>query len=547
MRLFPLLILVACKKEEPTPTVPPSGELTLETPAIAAWEPMGNMKASGQAICMENVSLNGEAAEVRKEQWQAQVDLSRGINVLSVEGTDLRGDDLFVRAGVLAGNFAKANDDVVEAIRLRVNQGGLDTVAALVGQQITPEVLNGALESVNPVYTNDFTVADVTVDVSNVSFDAPEISITPSAGRLTLALRIPNLVVDLYVYGSAFTIDYDTYVHMGDTGMVGEIVMSAEARQGALEVQLQSATVDFPNFWYDTDAIPSSIEGYFYVDTIAATLKEKIEEQITTLVPSLIDDVLAGLDPSFSTTLLDHALDLNYSFSDLAIDNDGLELALDLDVVVAGDSDHDFEGYLSAPNAAPTISHAVEVSGAVSDDLLNKTLFEVWRAGLLDLSLSSADGSLPAIALIPLKATEGSIQTYASLPPVIVENNGGLQLQIGELLTTIDTPDSELGGHVVVAISGTVDLDVVLRDGVLAVELGKPDLILDVRESDWGASNETVTRLVEESLPLDTLLAFLPALEFPVPALFGLVIQEGTTARDPSGYHTDLSIGVGLE
>jgi hypothetical protein len=175
---------------------------------------------------------------------------------------------------------------------------------------------------------------------------------------------------------------------------------------------------------------------------------------------------------------------------------------------------------------------------------MNRMLYEAWGAGILELTLSTYDGSLEPFLLTPLHAEEGTIAVSASLPPVLVEDDGKLQAQVAELIVTIDTPDGELGSHLQIAVHAFVEVDLLYEEGEIALDLGDVNLSLMVRQSDWGASNEAVTQLVEEMLPLETMLALLGTISFPVPEIQGLVLGDVVVSRDPGGLHTGLTAAL---
>ena len=79
-------------------------------------------------------------------------------------------------------------------------------------------------------------------------------------------------------------------------------------------------------------------------------------------------------------------------------------------------------------------------------------------------------------------------------------------------------------------------------DGTLHLDLGTPDLVLQVRESDWGASNDATTALLQQMLPIDSLMAQLGGIQLPLPSMGGLSVQGATVTRDPSGVHTAVDL-----
>ena len=85
---------------------------------------------------------------------------------------------------------------------------------------------------------------------------------------------------------------------------------------------------------------------------------------------------------------------------------------------------------------------------------------------------------------------------------------------------------------------------VAVESGEVVLDLGSPDLHMMVRDSDWGASNESITQLVEEMLPLDSMLALLGDLSFPLPELGGIGIASAYVGRDTAQAHTNITIAL---
>jgi hypothetical protein len=542
------LALIACEHEEDVlKGQDAAGTLELSSPAAGAWMDAGRTTARGTVTNVESVTVAGAEARLHGGEFDADVDLARGITVVEATATDARGDTLFVRHGVLAGDFASPDGDIEDALSLRVNRGGLDRIAELAAGMVGDLDLGASLAALNPVYSDSYGVwgwdaVTIAADVTSVSFGDPELDIEPDDGQLVLTATLPDLYVSIYAYGEAVGIDFDTDVSIEASEAVITAVIEVEADDGAIAVSLEDATVELRDFAYDTSALPGDVEDYLLVDTVRGTLEEKLVAEIEARVPPLLDETLAGLDPSFSFEVMGMAVDLGFAFADVEVDDDGLAISLDLDVGIPPAAGKQYAGYLYAGDATADVDTAADVAGVVSDNLLNRVLFEAWRAGVLDVTMSTTDGSLEAAYLAMLKAEEGTITVSAALPPVVVEADGSLQAQMAEVLVTIDTPGGELGEHIVVALAAAVDLDVGVADGVLSLEMGEPAITMIVRESDWGANNEAVTRLLEDMVPFDTLLSLLGGIEMPLPVLYGVTVDTGAATRESTGVHTGLEI-----
>lgn len=544
--LLPVLLL-GCHKEEEQEAPAPDATLTLMSPAAGDWLDEGDVEVKGTATQVSAVVVNGQQAQLSGGSFSAQVTLEHGVNVVEALATELNGDTLFVRHGVLAGTFADPGGAVEQAMVLRVNQGGLDTIMDYATGLMSAEELNKTAMSMNPIYEDTYDVwgydaAVISADVESIDFGQVSLTATPTPGVLEIRATIPDLDVWVRAYGEAIGIDFDVDVQV--TASEAEVVaqMSASA-DGGIHVELLSAEIDIRDFAYDTSLLPWGIEEYLLVDTIRDYLEDTIISMIEEQVPALLDDTLSGLDPSFETELMGSTVSLAAEFASLEIDNDGLIASLDLDVSLPSDGSQSYKGYLSAGPASTNVDTTADMAATVSDDLLNRALFEAWQAGLLNMTLSTTDGSLEPALLIPLKATQGTISVQASLPPVVVERDGKLQAQVGELIIDILTPDGQLGTSICVAATAFVDLDLVVEDNLLLLDLGEVDLNLMVRNSDWGADNDTVTTLIDEMLPLDSMLLLLGSLSFELPALEGFAVRSADVEREGTG----VGIRVDLE
>ncbi len=543
-----LFVLPACKNENELSEVPyEEPELSLADPAAASWQSAGTVTATGVARNLTDVKVNGVGADVDGDSYSASVTLERGINVLEVTGKDGRGDTKFVRQAVIAGDYNDPGQKIEDAASLRLNQGGIDAALAQVGSLLTPDSIRSMVMNGQPLYQDSYGIwgwdaVTVNAIATQLEFDTPDLTANPNDGVLELDATIPNVQVGVNVYGEIIGIDYDVDIWVwADPEIEAELGVGAD--DGMLTVSIVDTTIDLVGFGYDTSLLPGDIEQYILVDTIASFLETKLMDAVETMVPPLLEEQLASLDLSFETEVLDRQVSIAADISDAYIDDDGIVAVVDLDVDMPSAGSMEYAGYLAAtPGAADTDRNA-DVGVSLSDNLLNRVLFEAWRAGVLEMTMSTADGSLPEMMLTQLHATEGSVAISAKLPPVAIQKDGGLLAQLGEVEVVIDTPGGEMGDHLKVALAASVPLNITVENGELKLSLGELDMDMVVRESDWGASNETITRLLEEMLPINALLALFGNFSFPLPAIGPLTIDSADVARESTGAFT----GVGIE
>ena len=106
--------------------------------------------------------------------------------------------------------------------------------------------------------------------------------------------------------------------------------------------------------------------------------------------------------------------------------------------------------------------------------------------------------------------------------------------------------DTLLDGGINVELSGPLAYVTIPLVGTVNPDLDDATFSVVVRDSDWGAaSNETVTAILEQSLPIDTLIGVVADLEVPIPSLAGITIADARVDRDGEGFHT--GIGVTLQ
>lgn len=542
-----IALLSACKPQQLAPDAPyVDPELRVQDGGL--WQAAGTTRVQGVARGVTDVTVNGAPAQVADDQFAVDLPLARGVNLLDARGLDGRGDEVFTRQGLLAGDFAAPDGPVGQALTLRVNESGLHKATDLVSGLIDPVAIGAGVTALNPVYADSYGVFGwdaVTVEANLLSLQFSNLVIEPDArpGALYLEIHVPNLEVHVGVDGDIVGIDFAEDAYLGATDAIITANALVSVVNGQLQLELVAPTVTLDGFWYDVSLIPGDIESYILVDTVRGAIEGALVGQLEELVPPLLEGALADLDISFQTELLGKQVSIAADFTDATIDEAGLQLNTDIQVTVPGDAGKPWVGYLSAPQVAARPSFSDDLGLAISDNLLNNVFFQAWRSGMLQLDLDSARGDIEPIFLSQLGATDAArVVIDAQLPPVIVERDGRLQAQVTELLVRIETPDGDNGEFLDLAVTAYIDVDMQIRGGVLGVSMGTPELVIDVRDSDWGASNNTISNLLAAELPIDTLLALVGDIEFPLPSFAGITIGDADASRDSTGVYT--SVGV---
>jgi hypothetical protein len=543
------LLFVGCQKQQLAPEPEPeAAELRMSTDGL--WQG-ASAQVSGEARGMESVEVNGEGVAISGGTYATQVPLERGVTLIEAVGIDTRGDTHFVRQGVLSGEFQAPDQQIGDALTIRVNRTGLNKATELVGGLIDPVAISAGVTAINPVYEDSYGVlgwdaVNIRADIVDVAFDTPVITPDPKPNLLEVEVAIPYIEIQANATGDVVGIDFDQDVWIGADAAVISANVLVGASNGDLVLDVVQPTVELQGFWYDVSLIPGDIESFVLVDTLRGTIEGMLVTQLDEMLPGLLEGALAGLDISFDTELLGTPVSISADFAAATVDTAGIELVTDVNVAVPQRSDKPWAGFLAAPAVAmPAPSQADDIGMSVSDDLLNNVLFQVWRGGLLNMELDSAAGDIDPALLGQLGATgEARVILDANLPPVLIERGGATQVQLTELGVRIETPNGENGEYLDLSVTAFVGLELAIEEGVLKLELGDPNVIVDVRDSDWGASNNAITNLLADQLPIDTLLLLLGDIEFPLPSVAGISVNSGEAWRDQSGVHT--AVGINL-
>ncbi|HMV66423.1 MAG TPA: hypothetical protein PKA64_06200 [Myxococcota bacterium] len=551
MRATSLLLLtaLACTKaEETTPAVDPP-RLTVDTPSGGSWVAPGTMRVSGFADGLTDVTIDGEAVSLDGKRFEGAVQVAQGISAFEVSGTDANGDTVFERRSVIAGTFGPAGQRMDNVAVVQLTPEGLDQILGIVPSLLDVDALVAQLQAANPVTSGGFTGFSYNVNLDSLTLAPPAITLELRDGVIGVTVVVDDFATAVTVYGDALLIPYDTTAGASVDRTTITFDLALAAGGGGVQASVGPVLLDLQGFHFDASLIPGSIEDQIPIlsDAIRDFVVLTLQEQVAAVAPDLVHTFADALDLSFQTELLGRELSVEAGIASLKVDETGIRAGLDLGVRVRGAGDEPrYAGMFTLPKAPHHLPTDASIGVSLHDNLLNAILFEVWRSGLLELTLSSEDEPLMGVLLQQLGAPAGSISVSAHLPPVAIEADGGLELQVGELDLRIDTPGGTYGDTVTLRLAGKIPLAPRIEGGALGVELGTPELSLMVVETDWRASYSTITNLLEDQLPISSLMAIAGAFSFPLPSFAGISVSEAIAIRAPSGVHTEIALDLAV-
>lgn len=530
--------------------------LTLTTPQAASWLDQGVTDTRGEWQALSDIHVNEQPMNISGTlagDFGGQLEVGRGITVVEASGADSRGDFTYVKNHVLAGEFTGPRAAVEDAAIVRLNEEGIGVILNTVEDAVDPVLLTSLLITPDPIYEGEFLDFDndnegligVDLYIDGVDLSYVELDVELMEDEMAFTASVYGLDIDtstVAFFSGNELFDTGVAVYADRVDITGVLTMSAF--NGELDVQLLDSDVQISSLGIDLSAIPGNFEEQLLGPVLEGIVESQVSGLLGDQITTLMAETLSAFDFSFETELLGKAVVVDAEFSGAGIDPAGVELKMDINVDMPNTTVHPYTGVLTAPGNRPTPDANADVSLSLWDDLLNKMLFEAWRADMLVQNLSSEDGSLTPIALLALQADSATVAVDGVLPPVVVQDaDGNLEAQLGEVGIIIDMEGSDLGTHLEIALAVNVDVDIDVVDGVIDVNLGTPELDIAVRDSDWGASNEAVGELLTDVLPIDLILSLIGDLTFPLPELPGLTL-DANAGRDGNGTHTAVRLSL---
>ena len=268
--------------------------------------------------------------------------------------------------------------------------------------------------------------------------------------------------------------------------------------------------------------------------TIADLLEDEVSNVLSNEVPPLLNDFLQSLELVASFDLMGTVFTLEALPSSIFADDNGLGFGLETNIMADGWALNDTglgsfaEGY-TAPNFAANSGYNI----AISTDVINQLLYQVWGAGFIsqEISLSELGVAASDIEVIFPNSSDLQITIEPLLPPVVTYASGALQLEMGELYLAVHNGvyaagdiRLELYTHIFAPIDMTVS-----STSILAT-VGEPNTFFDVVYPTEGAQGTEA--LLNAIIPM-LLPTFTDAIsEIPLPAFAGVTLSNINSSVD---------------
>ena len=449
------------------------------------------------------------------------------------------------RRSIIAGDFAQPDGNHTDLALTRINQGGLNDVAEIVAEMVDVQAFNQDFSTINPVVNLDYSMGTgIEIDLKKIYFNEPHIELKAADDQLEVEVTLPNVFVDSDALVSVLWMESEDPLEFRADYGVGTLHLSVDVVDGTVVVEPTHSDVIFEGFEYDLSLIPGEIvEDNVYQETVLQSIEDGLSWCMETLIPEILVNMQEEMDSSFEIDFLGKEIVIDATAQDMAVDKDGVWIDLGLDITGRSEALQG-EGYLYNGSGIPSPDTASDGSLMVSDDAINRVLYELWTAGLFSQTLSTTDGTIPTEGLADYGIHELTVMTHPHLPPVLVDQDGALEIQLGEMDLHLLTPDFGLGERMVLRLAANMTLDMVFEEGVVRPILSDLQIQPDVIETDWMQDEENMVELLRKFVTPELLLGSLDGIEFLIPSIEGLVIDSAQIDRTLTTEHTSLQLNI---
>jgi Glucodextranase, domain B len=530
------------QEENPAPWIDSENypQVTITEPANGSFVDAGTIAVRGTYAGPElaSLTLNGAAITLTGSTFTGQVSVSDAASMASImveATTEEKGRVSADRVTVFNATPGVPGDEAIASIGLDLENRGLDAIADLLASLLDGMDL---ADLINPKVAADGK-AD-TIVVHKALLEGVDLVVRSTTDGLVTKLILGSFEFDMTLFDA---LD----INLRLTGLVADLLFGVEV-DGAGEIVLSLISSDV--------AIASlEIENGLLDEAASYVVSLGLELLIDSLVPGLIEDLLADLD----LTIMSNGFDLALVPAVAMTGDRSLSLALSSTLAITDteiwNEDFQPEGYLSTASTAaafpaltPNTGREYGIGIGVGDDLINQLLYgfsatdgltfaleeevittEIWS--VLFFAFENIDPAkqlilkfLPSAAPYAVADPETNLMSLV-LPAFTAQ---ALVDCDGDTECLADADDHGYWEAMSVAVDVTAPLSFnFFDDGSFSLKLGELDLTVDIVHNAVGQKNiDNIERLFAELFGevLTNLFTGLSDMHIMLPELAGLNI-----------------------
>ena len=290
------------------------------------------------------------------------------------------------------------------------NNEGLGALEAFGEDLIDSQDLGSLLPS-NPVYQNEsescwdpcgwfgnceicVTWYAITLNIGNPSIGSTGLELNTNAnGTIDAIFTVNNAGLDWWGSGVVAEIGYSGNGDITANNITVTLNLTPSVSNDQLNIGINSVNTTLGGFDFDMDGWLYDVLSFFGVDglvedQIKDAMKDAIEDAVYDEIPPMLEDLLGDLEIVQSLSLMDQNFDFSAVPSSVSVSDAGLTLGLRSQFTTQNWV-HDETGLGSLFNDynAPGFQTSDGFGIAMSFDVLNMLMYEIWGGGILDMSI----------------------------------------------------------------------------------------------------------------------------------------------------------------
>ena len=518
--------------------------LVINTPTRGDWTEATTSIVSGTAIeehsALMDVQVDGVSTTVATDgSFSESMDLEEGLNIVETEAFDTDGNVSNDVRAVLSGQFELKDQPIEDAISIYVGSSGIDSLEDTVEGIVAGIDLNSLLPS-NPVTSQGAAWCTAYVNVYNFSSGTVSLDIDPhSNGYIDVTMTVPSLSMNLDVPlsgGSWWQPCPDFNGDVSASSLTATLTLNPYVSNNQIYMNIVSSSSSLNGLNVSLNGWGSVLNFIvnFFEDDIADLLESEIESQLSTQVPGILESTLQSIALSTDFDLMGTTIYLDALPSSIFADNHGIGFGMETNVMADNwILSNTGLGSFAQGYGAPTFPSNSGYNVALSTDIINQLMYQVWGSGFISQEITLDDLNVDSEDLEILFPNSSDLRVTIEplLPPTVLAENDVLEMQLGELYLSIHNGPYSAGD---IRLEVYSHIFAPLTMGVNATSItatvGAPTTYFDVVYPLEGAQG---TELLLEAIIPVLLPTFTDAIsEIPLPSFSGVTLSGLTSTVD---------------
>lgn len=297
---------------------------------------------------------------------------------------------------------------IQSAAELHLSAAGLQALGEGIAAVMPTEIGVSGLEGEFDCDPEEPGVLDYEVEDLTINISTDNVSITPSTGRLDVALDMTLWSEEVAVIAQGdclFELDELCTFELAPTALNADISLQLQLENGALVANVDSFSFTHGNFGNPIDTgciLGDALEtlGGYGIDLIGSVLDQVLDSQLGELETQL-EEALGGLAQALSLSgeaeILAAVLEYELSATELNITDGGLRMGFEarFGTPAYGPCVPKEGAYVPSAHDPPNLTGLLPGTNApyhigftLSQDLINEALYAAWQGGVLCVALA---------------------------------------------------------------------------------------------------------------------------------------------------------------